>query len=438
MIAVTEPTTYSTAIHCLKEHRSSIGTGFKGRFIQIFIGLKFFQNNIPSMFSGSFVTAEVLQSLLDDLYAKISRPPNEAVLSLFKAEYLARTGLVAPGNRGPQNTWRNNLRLQKGMICYAPVSDLTSPTFLSQDRNLCRHLVHATPGVLQGARCSLCPSAAEYRSESQPKWLRADSNGAGYAVTDLQQTTNFAPYVAPNNSRLPIFPLIIALYHDANPGLVIGNRDSVSISDFLADFNFSQAEYEVYFDGSDENPLNARIITMLDLSPEQLSEWSIVRSRSLTTTRTPTARKAVSRVPPASPVLSGTPTPPPAVNNGWEAEQFVASALQSSGWTVHDVSRQQLGYDIFAQRGRTIRYIEVKSSLGLCSPSLTAREWQMARSHTDSYVLAVVENFNPLDQNTVYWIPDPATCCRSNPQTSISHSIPRGSWTSAVVSIDFL
>lgn len=135
----------------------------------------------------------------------------------------------------------------------------------------------------------------------------------------------------------------------------------------------------------------------------------------------------------AQPVLGGTPTPPPNTNNGWDAEQYVAAALTAAGWTVHGVSRQQLGYDLFAQRGTQRRYVEVKSSLGLCSPSLTAREWQQASYHANSYVLAIVENFNPTAQNVIHWVRDPANRCTANPQTTISHGIARGSWAAAAV-----
>ncbi len=56
-------------------------------------------------------------------------------------------------------------------------------------------------------------------------------------------------------------------------------------------------------------------------------------------------------------------------------------ALGEAGWTVHNVSRQQLGYDLYAQRGTQVRYIDVKSSLGYCTPSMTSREWQQAQFH---------------------------------------------------------
>lgn len=120
MIPIANQALFATALAGLSAHKRDIGRAFKGRFIQIFLGLKFFQNSLPSMYSGSFVATEVLQGLLDDLYAKASRAPNICVLSLFEGSYLARTGLQAPGNHSAQNTWRNNLNLQKGVGCYAP------------------------------------------------------------------------------------------------------------------------------------------------------------------------------------------------------------------------------------------------------------------------------------------------------------------------------
>jgi hypothetical protein len=84
------------------------------------------------------------------------------------------------------------------------------------------------------------------------------------------------------------------------------------------------------------------------------------------------------------------------------------------------------------------RYIEVKSSLGLCSPSLTAREWQQARVHGETYILAVLENFNSSGQNTVYWVPDPANRCFASEQRTVSHNISRSSWSAAAVPITAL
>src|SRR6266498_2586136 len=119
MIDARNAAMFQRALVELQSHRQSVGRPFMGRFTQIFLGLKFCQNQIPSMYSGQFVSAEVLQTLLDDLYSKASQPPNQSVLMLFEGNYLARTGLLGPGNRTPQNTWRNNFHLQKGIGCYA-------------------------------------------------------------------------------------------------------------------------------------------------------------------------------------------------------------------------------------------------------------------------------------------------------------------------------
>lgn len=424
MTPVRSQSLYQEALACLREHKRQVGAGFKGRFIQIFLGMKFFQNSIPSMYSGSFITTELIQSLLDDVYSKVSRPANDGVLALFEERYLARTGLTAPNNSTPQNTWRNNLNLQKGIGCYANPSDLSSMTFLDEDRTQCRHLQQAAGTGLAGGRCSLCPTGAAYRSENHRKWLRIDPSGNGYAVTDLQNINNYLPYVTASGLKIPIIPLIVALYYDADPGLVTGTRTTVSVDEFAVDFNFSSREISAYFDVSMSNPLNQRIT--------QSAAWAAGGAMD--------APAIIHQTPMvAAPVISqpnlGTPTPPPGVNTGWEAEQYVSFALNSSGWNAYVVSRQLLGYDIFAQRGRQKLYVEVKSSLGLCSPSLTAREWQQAKHYQDDYVLAVIEHFKPMEMNNIYWVKNPAINCISTQQTSVSHLIPRSSWVLAVVDI---
>jgi len=202
--------------------------------------------------------------------------------------------------------------------------------------------------------------------------------------------------------------------------------------DFAADFNMSMAEVSAYFDDSPSNPLNARLMQSLN--------WTNVGTQ-LNPTNTVTlpfqtvAAPIVQPYVPQVPNLSGTIAPPPGINNGWEAEQYVAMALAAAGWTVYGVSRQQVGYDIFAQRGLQKRYVEVKSSLGLCSPSLTAREWQQAAHYRGNYILAVLENFNPTTPNFIYWVRDPVNTCVSVQQASINYAIPRSSWTAATVQL---
>lgn len=114
MIDTRDASLYDAALSELRAYKRSVGRGHRGRFTQIFLALKFYQNQLPSMSSGQFVSIELLQQMLDDLYMKVSRPPNDNVLMLFEGTYLARTGIIGRGNTTAQNTWRNNLHLQRG------------------------------------------------------------------------------------------------------------------------------------------------------------------------------------------------------------------------------------------------------------------------------------------------------------------------------------
>lgn len=419
---------YIYSLGLLSDHRKTAGAGFGGRFVQIFLGLKFYQESIPSIYSGRFIGSELLQSLLDDLYAKWSRPANHCVLSLFEASYKARTGLIAPGNISAQNTWRNNLNLQKGIGCYAPVSELSSPTFLDEPRVRCRHLIPSVSGevsTLANARCSLNPGGAKYRKESHRKWLRIDPGGNGYASVDLGRVSNFAPLIAPAGRRLPLVPVMRALYFDSNPGLVVGQREVVSISDFMMDFNFSPAEMEAYFDYAELGLERSEVLALTLTEPDDAKR-----------TRDPVRTVGkVREMPELYIPESGTVTLPPALNTGWSAEQFAHSALVSAGWEAHLVSRQNLGYDIFAQKGKKKIYVEVKSSLASCAPTLTSREWFQANHYGGDYILAIIENFNEMGSNQIFWVPDPASRCSAVEAHSISYRVPRSAWGACVVNL---
>ena len=428
MIDAGDANLYQESLLALRRHKSSVGRQFKGRFIQIFLALKFYQNAMPSMFSGSFVPTEILQTMFDELYAKASRPLNNAVLVLFDNAYLARTGLVGPNNSTPQNTWRNNFNLQKGVGCYAPPSELAMQTFLDESRIDCRHLAPATAGSLLRARCSMCPSGATYRNEDHRKWLHIDPNGNGYSVTDLLNTRNFEPYVVPSGHRIPALPLAVALYHDGDPSLLVGQRPRFDIDDFRNDFNFAMNEFNSYFDDDLNAPANQALLA-------RFPHVTYTRASAATPAALPPPSRPGRPTPAPVLVPPGTVVTPPAANTGFDAEQFVSKALDGARWTVYNVTRQQLGYDFLVKRGTSTRYIEVKSSLGRCTPSLTSREWHQAQVHGASYVLAVIENFAPLSVNTIYWVPDPASSCVATQSQTVNYAIPRSSWVGATVDL---
>lgn len=418
---------YSQSLDLLNSYKRSVGRGFKGRFIQIFLALKFFQEQIPSIFSGRYISSELLQTMLDDLYSKASREADRCVLSVFENNHLARTGIVAEGHEYPQNTWRNNFNIQKGIGCYAPASDLSSPTFLNQRRVDCRHLQPEAQGEMAGATCRLCISNATYRSESHRKWLKIEPNGSGYAVVDLQWIDNFIPYLSYGGRRTPLFPLLIAIYYDANPGLVLGQRLHLGREQFKADFNLSNEEFEAYFDESVENPYNKEILRSINNRDFDVGR-DVPEHDGVADAKKPF---------PAQPIQS-TEVAPPALNSGWEAEQFVIKALQEAGWSAHNVSRQSVGYDIFATKEKRKIHVEVKSSINNCFPVLTSREWQKALYLQDEFVLAIVENFNPDRSNNIYWVLNPSRNCVSVPQETVDYRIVRSAWLGATTSLDRL
>lgn len=437
MLNISNQEIYNRSLQVLNDYKSQIGRLHKGRFIQIFLGLKFYQNEIPSMNSGRFIESGVLQTMLDDLYSKNSLPSNQCVLSLFENSYLARTGIVPVGASYPSNVWRNNFNIQKGIGCYAPSNMLSSNEFLNESRSSCRYLINETPGSLRNATCSICSTGGTYRSEDHRKWLQIKIDGSGYSVVDLLNVSNFQPYIAPESNRIPILPLIIALYYDSNPGLIIGTRRSagVDLDLFRNDFNFSFSEFSSYFDDSTSNPFN-KILS--DEFPELIYEPASSIHLTLSSEMT-SATEDDSDIE-YEPILNGNSTIPPRVHSGWEAEQFVINLLEINGWTVHDVSRQKIGYDLLAKRGRRTIFIEVKSSLGKCAPTLTSREWQQARRLSDSYILAVIEDFDPSgeQENMIYFIPNPSTINGVTSSISVNYSIPRSGWTQRVVELSRL
>lgn len=422
---------YEAALRELQAFKRGVGRGYRGRFTQIFFALKFYQNQLPSVLSGQFVSIELLQQMLDDLYMKVSRPPNDCVLVLFDGNYLARTGIIGKDNTSPQNTWRNNLHIQKGVVCYAPPADLVDQAFLDQSRAQCRYLLPPANGTLAGASCSLCVSGGTYRREDHRKWLRLDPTDGGYAVVDMLNVSNFAPYVAPEGHRIPVLPLMLALYHWAPQGLITGSRTVIDTADFAIDFNFSPSELATYFDDSVTNPHNAALLAAFPhVTYSSFAALKPGAGAPASTTSQPTLPLLPFVVP------EGTAVLPPQVNTGWDAEQYVAAVLQANGWSTHDVSRQRVGYDLWIQKGRDTRYVDVKSSLGYCTPTLTAREWQQAQIHGQRYILAIVENFSPTGENAIHWMPNPASARTAREAKVVQFSIPRSAWLAATVGIE--
>ena len=117
----------------------------------------------------------------------------------------------------------------------------------------------------------------------------------------------------------------------------------------------------------------------------------------------------------------------PIQNDGWLAEQKVRENLEARGYSVIDVSRAGVGYDLRACKGERELFVEVKSSTSSLSITLTQNEWITATKNRDKYWIAYYENFDPDTDVSPMWIRDPAKITPTERQVT-EYSLPRGQW----------
>lgn len=123
----------------------------------------------------------------------------------------------------------------------------------------------------------------------------------------------------------------------------------------------------------------------------------------------------------------------PVPNDGWNAERYVMSDLRRMGFSVIDVSGGGFGCDLIAKKNdRTLR-VEVKSSVGPCSPTMTDGEWREALRFRENYVLAILDFFDPeeSEEGRVFYLVDPASLESRGVvkhRTTTNHVIGREGW----------
>lgn len=411
MIPVNRTDILDTALELLETFASQ--TQIRGRFVSLYLGLRRMGSDMPDILSSEVMQASNIEGFLDDMYTKTHRAAPYVVLSAVfggstspNAPYSTRSGVLAPGRKYPTNTWRNNFGVQKGIGC--PASSTTIQGMLENPvmRISCPHMQEDTEGRYL---CGL--SGTVYRGEEHAIWLRIAQEG--YQKVDLNNPVVYKSYLSPNGRRIPLFPLIGALYCLA-PIDVYSGLATIGIPDFASDFYFSLEEVQEIFDTDPESPLNAAMLAQIDAGPSLSRPLQKVRISKLS-------------LPETVPLPSPLPLPSPSteINSGVAAELAVAQDLQLRGWNVaYRGNQRAFGYDLEASRKSEVLRIEVKSSVAFTSPELTEAEWKAAQKYGEGYILAVVD-FVKSETQSIWYVRNPAASVVPTEKAVVVYRFPR-------------
>lgn len=363
----------------------------RGRFVALYLGLRRMRRTgrVAELASGAPTPPGQIEGFLDDLFTKTHRPAPFLVLTAPfgqstspTAPWSTRTGETAPGNTYPTNTWRNNLGIQKGVGCPAASDTIAGLLAEPQIRLACPHRRVDSEGR---PLCGVTGTA--YRGDEHSIWLHIE--GGGYEVVDLDQPNVYRDYLFPNGERIPVFALIAVLYALAGAG-VFPVRQAVGIPEFADDFGFTLERVEQLFDCDPESVSNSIVLAAVDGVVAPVAFPAPVEDETDEAAPLPVEPEAVF------------------LNSGVGAELAVARDLANHGWTVgYWGSRRGAGYDLEAKRADAHLRVEVKSSVGFCTPELTEEEWNAAQEYAEDFVLAVVDFFGSPDQR-IHYLRNPA------------------------------
>lgn len=363
----------------------------RGRFVALYLGLRRMRRTgrVAELGSGTPTPPGQIEAFLDDLFTKTHRPAPFLVLTAPfgqstspTAPWSTRTGETAPGNAYPTNTWRNNFGIQKGVGCPAAADTIVALLADPRIRLACPHRRVDSEGR---PLCGVTGTA--YRGDEHSIWLHIVDGG--YEVVDLDQPYVYRDYLFPNGERIPVFALIAVLYALAGTD-VFAVRQSVGIPEFADDFGFSLERIEQLFDCDPDSISNSIVLAAVDGVVAPVVAPSLAEEATYEAAPLPVEPEAVF------------------LNSGVGAELAVARDLAIHGWTVgYWGSRRGAGYDLEAKRAEAHLRVEVKSSVGFCTPELTEEEWNAAQEYADDFVLAVVDFFGSPDQR-IFYLRNPA------------------------------
>ena len=263
MIPVERKDIFESALELLKSYGER--TSIRGRFVLVYLGLRKMRDDLATLGASASTTAAKSKSPRPALHK--DKPDRTFDCSYFAIwpEHFTACPLeyphrwVAPGNRYPTNTWRNNLQVQKGIGCPAEPAQIRALLNNPLGRLACPLMTVDDEGRQQ---CGV--TGTIYRGDEHSIWLRTTSEG--YQVVDLDQPSAYEPYLAPKGQRIPIFSLIPVLYHTAPSG-VYPNRQTVGVPEFCDDFGLRVDQAVEMFDCDPDSPDNSEIVIMASSGP---------------------------------------------------------------------------------------------------------------------------------------------------------------------------
>jgi SNF2 family DNA or RNA helicase len=103
------------------------------------------------------------------------------------------------------------------------------------------------------------------------------------------------------------------------------------------------------------------------------------------------------------------------------AMEAASDYYSAQGYTVRDVARQNVGYDILCKKQNEVLRVEVKGIEGASHPTLTENERRTAMEFADGFILFVLELRD--DGDRMYAIPDPTVNISMTPHEKTVYAV---------------
>jgi len=213
------------------------GENVKKNDMQIYVGLKRSEAQLPKVGSTSGWRMREIVDSLDDVWLK-----KDERLGKYSGQVAKPFEGIYQNSSG--NVWRNPIGTQKGISCFAPDDIISNTSFLEEDRTICEYRIGYN-------RCRFAPDTT-CNPYHFPKLLQIARNRRRYEYRKTEWTVKSVLFLLGRDEqapKLPLIPTIVAVYFGAHHSLT-KNRDEIAVSDFKSEFSFTDEEFDAVFDMS--------------------------------------------------------------------------------------------------------------------------------------------------------------------------------------------